>query len=308
MRTAPHPITLRQLQYAVTVADLGSFRRAAEVCRVAQPSLSAQLAQLEEQLGVVLFERRHRGTLVTASGQPLIKQMRVVLTAADDLVDAALSAADPLTGELDVGVIPTVSPYVLPLVVGPLREHLPRLTIRWLEDKTPTLRDALAEGRIDAALLALEADLGDVEALPIARDRFLLATPPDHALARPRRAVKVDDLADEPVLLLDDGHCMRDQTLSLCRTAKAQTLDLRATSMSTLVQMTASGLGVTLLPELAAPVENRLGTLHLRRFAAPQPHRTIGLVWRRHSPRVETLRAVGKVMDQAIARSRARAD
>lgn len=301
MRTAPHPLTLRQLQYATAVAELGSFRRAAEACRVAQPSLSFQIAQLEEQLGVVLFERRRRGTLVTAAGAPLIAHMRAVLTAADDLVEAARGAADPLAGELEVGVIPTVSPYVLPLVVGPLRERLPRLVIRWVEDKTPNLRDALAEGRIDAALLALEADLGDVDVMPIARDRFLLATPPDHPLARPKRPVKLAELADEPVLLLDDGHCLRDQALSLCRTAQARTLDLRATSMATLVQMTASGLGVTLLPELAAPVENRLGALRLRAFAAPQPHRTIGLAWRRQSTRVETLRAIGGVMAEALA-------
>jgi len=304
MRTAPHPITLRQLQYAIAVAELGSFRKAAEACRVAQPSLSSQVAALEAQLGVVLFERRRRGTLVTAPAQAVLAQMRAVLTAADDLVDAAKGAADPLSGELELGVIPTVSPYVLPLVVGPLRAELPRLSLRWVEDKTPSLREALAEGRIDAALLALEAELGDVEALPIARDRFLLATPPDHPLARPRRPVRLGDLEEEPVLLLDDGHCMRDQTLSLCRTAHARTLDLRATSMATLVQMTASGMGVTLLPELAAPVENRLGALHLRAFAAPAPHRTIGLVWRRHSPRVETLRAVGKVMQAAIAGAR----
>ncbi|MFO0744361.1 MAG: LysR substrate-binding domain-containing protein [Myxococcota bacterium] len=300
MRTNPHPVTLRQLQYAVAVADLGSFRKAADACHVAQPSLSSQLAQLEQQLGIVLFERRRRGTLVTAAGQSVLTQMRAVLTAADDLVDAARAAGDPLAGELELGVIPTVSPYVLPLLVGPVRDALPRLSIRWVEDKTPNLRDALAAGRLDGALLALEADLGDVEAQVVAKDRFLLATTPDHPLARVKRPVRLADLADAPVLLLDDGHCLRDQALALCTTAKAKTLELRATSMATLIQMVASGLGVTLVPELAAPVENRLGGLVLRRFAAPEPHRTIGLVWRRHNPRAETLRTMARVMARAL--------
>ena len=288
------------MQYAVAIADLGSFRKAAEACHVAQPSLSAQLAQLEQQLGLVLFERRRRGTLVTAPGQALIAHMRLVLTAAEDLVDAAREAADPLTGELALGVIPTVSPYVLPLIVGALRETLPALAIRWVEDKTPNLRDALAEGRLDGALLALEAELGDVETLALAKDRFVLAAPPGHALTAGKRPIRLDALADAPVLLLDDGHCMRDQTLALCRSANAHTLELRATSMATLVQMTASGLGVTLLPELAIAVENRMGSLGLRTFAAPQPYRTIGLAWRRRSARAATLRAVGGVITQAL--------
>jgi len=301
MRFATHPASLRQLQYAVAVAETGSFRKAAEVCHVAQPSLSFQLALLEQQLGVVLFERRKKGTLVTSAGAPLITQMRVVLTAADDLLDAARASSDPLAGELELGVIPTVSPYSLPLLVGPLRDALPRLAVRWVEDKTPNLRDALAEGRLDGALLAIEADIGDVEVYPVLKDRFMLAAPLGHPLAKSKRPLKLDDLHDAPVLLLDDGHCLRDQALPLCHAAKARTLELRATSMATLVQMVASGLGVTLVPELALPVENRLGGLAVRAFANPQPFRTIGLVWRRHSPRAATLRAVGKAMATALA-------
>src|SRR5262244_979563 len=187
MTVAPHPASLRQLQYAVAVADTRSFRRAAERCGVSQPSLSAQLAQLEGALGVRLFERDRRRVLPTPAGEALLERARRVLLDADDLVDAARRLGDPLAGTLAIGVIPTVSPYLLPAAAPAIRRAHPRLTVRWLEDKTEILARELHAGRLDAALLALEADLGGpLQREVIGRDRFVLAARA-HPLAKPAR-------------------------------------------------------------------------------------------------------------------------
>jgi LysR family hydrogen peroxide-inducible transcriptional activator len=267
MRFTSYPFTLRQLQYALAVAETRSFRRAAERCHVSQPALSAQLAQLESALGVALFERDRRRVLVTPAGATLLERARAALLATDDLIEAAKGKGDPLDGTLRIGIIPTISPYLLPTIAPALRTGHPRLTVQWVEDKTPTLARELANGRVDAALLALEADVGEVEHAIIATDPFVLATPADHELGRPPRPAKPDELEGEHVLLLDDGHCFREQALQVCRDAGAEELGFRATSLATLAQMVASGAGVTLLPRLAVPTEAKRGTLALRRFA-----------------------------------------
>jgi len=267
MDSAPHPFTLRQLQYLVAVADTRSFRAAAELCRVAQPSLSAQIAQVEHALGVTLFERERRPVLVTPAGEALIARARTLLRAADDLLSAARAFEDPLAGTLRLGVIPTISPYLLPDMARALRRELPKLEFLFVEDKTHVLVSKLERGELDAALLALEAELGDLERMPIARDPFVLAVPRDHRLAKRKQAVKVNELAGESVLLLDDGHCFRDQALSYCERAKIEELGFRATSLATLTQMVAGGRGVTLLPSLAVPIENRRGDLAILRLS-----------------------------------------
>jgi len=292
MRQAPHPFTLRQLQYAVTVADTRHFRKAAEACAVSQPSLSAQLAELESALGVRLFERDRRRVLVTAAGEELLVRARRLLLEADDLVDAAKRAGDPFAGTLRVGVIPTISPYLLPAVVPALGKRFPRLTLHWTEDKTEVLIAALGEGRLDAALVALEADIGDVERDVIARDPFVLATPRKHPLGRPDAPITSRELRGTPFLLLDDGHCFRDQALAFCGAARATELGFRATSLPTLAQMVAAGAGVTLLPELALATEARRSDLSVRRLGDPAPHRTIALVWRKGSPLAAALSEV----------------
>ncbi len=304
MKTAPHPFTLRQLQYAATVAERRHFRKAAEACAVSQPSLSAQLADLEASLGVRLFERDRRGVLVTAAGEELLARARRILLEADDLVDAALRARDPLAGTLRLGVIPTISPYLLPAVVPSLRKRFPRLDLLWTEDKTEVLRAALAEGRLDGALLALEADIGDVEREVIARDPFVLATPHKHPLGAPRRPVASRELDGVSFLLLDDGHCFRTQALAFCAATRAHELGFRATSLTTLAQMVASGAGVTLLPKLAVATEARRSRLAVRRLAEPAPHRTIALVWRRGSPRRATLAQLAGVVRGAYPSER----
>lgn len=296
---APHPFTLRQLQYAVAVADALSFRRAAERCRVSQPSLSAQLAQMEDALGVRLFERNRRRVLPTAAGVELVARARRLLVEADDLVLAAKRASDPLSGTLRLGVIPTVSPYLLPAATPALRAAFPDLTTLWTEDKTDVLVRRLDEGSLDGALLALEAELGDVEHAVVATDPFVLAARPDHPLGAKASSVHLSDLRDVDVLLLDDGHCFREQSLAYCASANARELAFRATSLPTLVQMVAGGAGVTLLPRLAVAREAERTGLRVRAIAAPTPKRTIALVWRKRSPLASALTELARAIGAA---------
>ena len=302
MNLSPLSLSLRQLQYAVAVADTLSFRVAAERCHVAQPSLSAQLAQLEDALGVRLFERDRRHVLLTTAGRDLVERARRVLREADDLVEAAARAGDPLSGRLAIGVIPTISPYLLPAAAPALRKTFPRLTVVWREEKTADLVRAVREGTLDAALLALEADIGDVEREVIARDPFVLATPPRHPLGMARGPARPAELRETPVLLLDDGHCFRDQALAVCTRARVREGEFRATSLSTLAHMVAGGAGVTLLPQLAVPTEAARIGLRVRPFTDPAPHRTIGLVWRRSSPLATAMRQVAGTIREAYPR------
>lgn len=296
MNLAPHPVTLRQLQYVVAVAAKKSFRKAAEACRVAQPSLSAQVAQVEELLGVQLFERDQRHVALTPAGEVLVARAQALLQAADALVESARSLGDPLAGTLRVGVIPTVGPYLLPELAPLLRERLPRLSFVWVEEKTHVLLGRLAAGELDAALLADTDELGDLPGVVLGKDPFVLAAAPSHPLAQDRSPVLAESLDGEPLLLLDDGHCFRQQVLSYCSRLGAEEAGYRATSLATLVQMTAGGAGVTLLPRLAVAVENRRDALVLRPFAERAPSRTLRLVWRRASAFDEALRAVGAVL------------
>lgn len=302
---APHPFTLRQLQYAVAVAEALSFRRAAESCHVSQPSLSTQIAELEGALGVRLFERDRRRVLLTSAGRAIVDEARRVLLAAEDLGTAARRAGDPLAGTIRIGVIPTVSPYVLPAATPALRAAYPALTVQWLEDKTDVLVARLHAGALDAALLALEAELGDVEHALVAKDPFLLAAPRGHPLATRRGPASTAELRDTDVLLLDDGHCLREQALAVCTRGRAHELEFRATSLATLVSMVAGGAGVTLLPQLAVAAEARGGDLVLRPFADPAPYRTIALVWRTRSPLAGALREIAGTLRGAVASPRA---
>lgn len=296
---APHPFSLRQLQYVVAVADTLSFRRAAERCHVSQPSLSAQIASLEAALGVRIFERDRRRVLVTTAGQQLVDRARRALIASDDLVLAAKSAGDLLAGTLRIGVIPTVSPYLLPALTPPLRAEFPRLSVAWLEEKTDVLVSALQAGTIEAAILALEADIGDVEREIIAKDPFMLLMRPDHPLGDKTTPVAATAFRGTDLLLLDDGHCFRDQAMEVCAMARAHESEFRATSLSTLVQMVAGGAGLTLLPALAVPTELARTRLHVRPVSSPGAHRTIALIWRRQSPLETAFRKIASVIRDA---------
>jgi LysR family transcriptional regulator, hydrogen peroxide-inducible genes activator len=291
----PHPFTLRQLQYVVAVADALSFRKAAERCRVSQPSLSAQIAQVERALEVQLFERSRKGVLVTAAGGELVALARSLLIAADELAQAGRRVRDPLAGTLRLGIIPTLAPYVLPAIAPALRARFPQLTAVWREDKTDALMRALKAGAIDGALVALEAELPEVEHAVVAEDPFVLAAPPGHPLAGKRAPVGPAELRGAEVLLLDEGHCFRDQALEVCARGRAHEGEFRATSLTTLVQLVASGAGVTLLPAVAVATEAGRAGLKVRRLQAPSAGRTIALVWRPHSALSAALRAIAHV-------------
>jgi LysR family hydrogen peroxide-inducible transcriptional activator len=292
-------VSLRQLEYIAAVADLGGFRRAAEACGVAQPSLSMQVALAERQLGVQIFERDPRGVRLSAAGGAIVEQARRVLLAAQELREVARQAADPFRGTMRLGVIPTVGPYLLPEIAPTLTRAFPHLRILWTEGRTQELVHALKEGRHDAVLLALEADIGDLEHALLARDTFVLAASRRHPLVKHATPTSPDVLNGQDVLVLDDGHCFRDQALSFCTTAGAEEDSFRATSMATLVQMVSAGDSVTLLPSLALPVENRRGQLRVRRFTSPEPGRTLVLAWRRGSALREPLTTIAETIRSA---------
>jgi LysR family hydrogen peroxide-inducible transcriptional activator len=288
--------SLRQLECAVAVADHLNFSRAAEAVAISQPALSLQIQQLETMLGLRLFERDRRRVLVTPAGVELVRQARAALQAIDGFVEAAGALRDPLAGTLRLGVIPTVAPYVLPPAMGPLRKAFPHLRFLLREDQTAHLVERVLAGQLDLALLALEAELGSLATRALYADPFVLAVPAAHQLAA-RKAAREDDLAERDVLLLEEGHCLRAQALSICQRAGAHELgDFRATSLNTLVRMVAGGSGVTLLPAMSLPVEvhagDRVATLPLER----RPSRTIGLAWRASSGRTRLFELLARVL------------
>ena len=271
---AINDLSLRQLQYAVAVADTLGFRRAAERCAVSQPTLSAQVQQLEEVLGVKLFERDRRRVLLTPAGEDVVGRARRVLVETEDLLAAATRSRDPYRGTFRVGVIPTIAPYLLPEVSRVMAARFPALRLVYREEKTHEVVRDLRAGALDAALVAL---------------------PRGHRLTL-RKRLTLDDLESEQVLLLDDGHCLRAQALALCARGGAREADLRATSLATLVQMVAAGGAVTLLPELALAVENRGDQLEVRPLGAPAPSRTIVLAWRPRSPFAAAFRRIAAAL------------
>jgi LysR family hydrogen peroxide-inducible transcriptional activator len=303
VNTAPHSFSLRQLQYIVAVADQRNFRAAAESCRVAQPSLSAQVAQVEALLSVQLFERDRRKVVLTSAGQAFVTRARALLIAADELVELAQALSDPFAAKLRIGVIPTVGPYLLPELAPPLRKRYPKLHFLWSEEKTGILVEQLAKAELDAAIVALEAEaIGDLPHVVLGRDPFVFAAAAGHPLASGKGPVRAEQLEGEEVLLLDDGHCFRDQALTFCVRSGASQSEYRATSLPTLVQLAASGSGVTLLPSLAVELENRRHTLRVRPFAPKVPGRTLALVWRKSAALESVLRAIAETMHSEYTR------
>jgi LysR family hydrogen peroxide-inducible transcriptional activator len=300
-------VTLRQLEYAVAVARLRHFGRAAEACHSSQPALSAGIAQLEAAAGLRLFERGRGGVRTTTVGEEVVRRAHEVLARVDDLRGAVAALRTPFSAPLRLGVIPTVAPFTLPRVVPALRAHFPTLRLLLREDRTASLVRALEEGTLDVALLAIEADLRDCETIALWRDPFLLAVPREHRLARARsksggaKAVGEKALRNERVLLLEEGHCLRQQALSLCeRLGVPEVTDLRATSLTTLTHMAAGGLGITVLPAMAAEGAGSLsaaqGPLVVLPFRAPEPYRTIGLAFRSESARRAEIETVARVL------------
>jgi LysR family transcriptional regulator, hydrogen peroxide-inducible genes activator len=307
---APQDLSIRQLQYVVAVADTLGFHRAAERCGISQPTLSSQLQKLEDVLGVRLFERDRRRVIVTAAGQPIVALARTVLVALEDLLRAARETTEPLAGTLRVGVIPTIAPYLLPWVTPAIAKRWPKLRLSLVEEKTDALLAALRTGALDAGLLAAVEGMDDLESEIVLEDPFVAALPSAHPLAK-KEHITLTELEREPVLLLEDGHCLREQALALCRRPESAKTDLRATSLATLVQMVSAGAGVTLLPSIAVDVENRRGQLAIRplversarlRGAPARAGRTICLAWRKTTPLAAALRELGGTMASAASR------
>jgi LysR family hydrogen peroxide-inducible transcriptional activator len=294
--------TLAGLRAFVAVAEKHHFGSAATTLGVSQSTLSQALAGLEAGLDTRLVERSTRRVRVTTEGMQLLPLAQAVVEAADAFNAAAAGASDPLQGSLRLGFIPTVAPYVLPAVLAGLARRLPALTLRVIEDQTERLLTALREGALDAALIALPADAVGVTEVPIYEEDFLLAVPPGHPLSGKHR-VPAAVLAELPLLLLDEGHCLRDQTLDVCQKAgvRAELADTRAASLATAVQCVTGGLGVTLIPQSAAPVEAARSQLGLAQFAAPRPGRRIGLVFRSSSGRDESYRRLAGIIGESIS-------
>jgi LysR family hydrogen peroxide-inducible transcriptional activator len=294
--------SIRQLECLVAVADRLSFRKAADAVGISQPALSAQVQLAEQLLGVQVFERDRRAVLVTQAGEEVIGRARLALEAVDAVGLAARQRGEPLVGPLRLGVIPTVAPYWLPAMLPEVRHRFPRLELVLREDQTARLLAQLHAGQIEVALLALPVP-GDVTTAAIVREEFVLAAPRGAPIAARRGRLTEADLEDEKVLLLEDGHCLRDQALAVCeRAGAAVAMEVRATSLPTLVQMVAGGLGVTLLPEAAAEalVPRRSG-VQLAPFAKP-PGRTIGLAWRTSSGRLREFRLLADVLREQAER------
>lgn len=277
-------MNLRDLKYLVALADLRHFGKAADACFVSQPTLSTQVRKLEEELGVVLVERAPRKVMLTAAGQDVVQRARRIVADVDEMKEAARRSRDPESGTLRLGVFPTLGPYLLPHVVPQLRERFPQLELLLTEEKSDVLLQRLREGRLDAALLALPLHDDQLHTEFLFEEPFLLAAPAGHPLAKQKR-LAMDALGEETLLLLEDGHCLRDQALDVCRLAGAQEKSgFRATSLETLRQMVAAGVGVTLLPALSVqpPIVQPAG-IQLVPFPQPAPSRRIALVWRKSS-------------------------
>ena len=289
--------SIRQLESLVAVSDHRSFRRAAAALGISQPALSAQVQAAELLLGVQVFERDRRSVLVTPAGEDVVGRAREALASIDAVGDAARRRAEPLVGPLRLGVIPTVAPYWLPPLLPAVRAKFPRLELILREDQTARLLAQLGAGALDVALLAIPVP-GDLTTAEVAREAFVAAAPRGRRLAGKRGKLTERDLDDHTVLLLEDGHCLRDQALAVCERGGAiESMEVRATSLPTLVQMVAGGLGVTLLPEAAAAalVQPR-GPVEVTPFAGPAPGRTLGLTWRTSSARLREFRLLAETL------------
>jgi LysR family hydrogen peroxide-inducible transcriptional activator len=295
-----HPFSdlkLKDLRYLVALADERHFGRAAQRSFVSQPTLSAQLKKLEDYLGVQLVERQPKHVTLTEAGEQIVARARRILEASDEVVALARTHRDPLAGKLRVALLPTIGPYLLPRVARELRKALPRLELRLYEYQTGPMLEKLHQGQIDVGILALPVEMEGLDSLLLYEEPFTVALPDNHRLTK-KSTLRVEDLKDEPLLLLEDGHCLRDQALEVCSGIGMQEKqDFRATSLETLRQMVATGAGVTLLPELASrgAYGNARGVV-LRPFAKPAPVRRVGAVWRKTTARKPVIEALCKII------------
>jgi LysR family hydrogen peroxide-inducible transcriptional activator len=297
-------MTLAELRYLVAVADLGHFGRAAERCCVTQPTLSSQLRKLEESLGEPLVERTTRFVSLTPLGAEVVAHARRLLEEADQITELVRHRHGTLTSVLRLGVIPTLSPYILPLLLAPLHGRFPELRLVLREDLTDNLVAALEAYTLDVLLIALPEHADEHRAMPLFQEPFWFACPPGHKLSN-RPVVTERELSHERLLLLDEGHCLRDQALAVCgdryREQEGANDDFRATSLETISEMVAAGIGCTLLPAMALPhLTGRHGRLEVRPLMATKAYRRIGLLWRASFPRGEDLEVLGRFIQDHL--------
>jgi LysR family transcriptional regulator, hydrogen peroxide-inducible genes activator len=297
-------ITLRQLRYLSALAKHGHFGRAAEACAVTQPALSMQIRDLERTLGVAVVERRPGDVMLTDVGREIARRGEEVLIASRDLVDFARHRGGVLTGRLTLGVIPSLAPYLLPRILPLLQSRFSELQLELRETQTRQLVEDIKSGALDAALLALPIGEPDIDTMTLFEDLFLLAVPSGDSRSETTR-VAAADIDQSQLILLEDGHCLRDQALAFCATVgrgRSSTggATFGASSLTTVMQMVAGGYGVTLIPQIAADVEKRDDRVKFLRLKNPQPGRSIGLAFRRTSPRKADFAALGEVVKQSV--------
>lgn len=290
-------LTIKHLRYFDALARQGHFGRAAEVCRISQPALSVQIKELEALLGAPLVERGARRIRLTSLGERFSLRVRDILRSVDELGDLARAAHSPLIGRLRIGVIPTVAPYLLPRIIGILAQHFPALDLRPREAVTQKLLEDLREGRLDAALVALPISEPELAEVDIFKEEFVLVRAQADAM---RPVPNAETLRTMRLLLLEEGHCFRDQALSFCRLTPGMPRDLmEGSSLTTLVQMVGAGIGVTLIPQMAVAIETRSAAVSVSRLPLPRPSRTLGIVWRRANPLAPQLADVAEVLRAA---------
>jgi LysR family hydrogen peroxide-inducible transcriptional activator len=295
-------MNLKDLKYLVALADTGHFGKAAARSFVSQPTLSAQLKKLEDYLGVKLVERQPKNVQLTDVGKQVVIRARRMLEDGEEIVALARSNTDPLAGKLKVALIPTIGPYLLPRIMPKIRKALPQLGLMLYEYQTEPLLKRLRDGEIDMGIIALPVAQDGLESEELYEEAFTVALPTNHPLSE-RATIRPTDLRGHTLLLLEDGHCMRDQALEVCsRVEVRESEDYRATSLETLRQMVVAGLGITLLPELAveAPFGSQRG-LTIRQFAKPAPSRTVGAVWRKSSTRTLAVAELCKVVHATMS-------
>ena len=288
------PMTLRQLRYFDALARHNHFGRAAAACAISQPALSMQIKELEEALGAVLIERGARQVRLTRFGEETALRVRDILRSVDELGDFARASRDKFAGRVRIGMIQTIAPYLLPTVIGDLARVHPELDLHVREAQTSKLLQELSEGRLDTAILALPVSEPSLTEVALFEEHFLLVRPyEDEGSPVPSS----ETLREMRVLLLEEGHCFRDQALSFCNMQTSPPREvLDASSLSTLVQMVSAGMGVTLIPEMAVAMETRSASVSVARFSEPQPSRTVGMVWRKTSPLANQLMHLSKVI------------
>ena len=298
-------VSLRQFRYLESLAENRHFGRAAEACAVSQPALSMQIKELEDELKLSLVERRKSGVAFTEKGEEVAKRARTILASVRDLIDFAKREEGVLAGVLKLGSIPSIAPYLLPAALPEVQHRFPALALQLRETVTETLVRELVSGDLDVILIALPIDDPEVETQYLFDDIFVLATKATSKNARTRGAT-VDMLADERLLLLEEGHCLRDQALSYCHMMTREAREsFGASSLATIVQMVTNGYGVTLLPEMAVDSEvHRGGDIRLLHFPKPEPKREIGLAWRKTSPRKAEFAQFGKLLCDVVPKPR----